>query len=501
MAGVLVMVGSLPLWWVASSSDLRRVTPRRARLAGVLASATLVAGALGAAIGSWIGSWIVVPLAVAVVAVWVALAWRARPTHGRRRGLPPGSLSWRFDRAVVDDQHLTRLAARHGRVFRMSMTLPHLGLRPMVCIVDNALGLEVLRRHEHSLAVSPQAMSRFVPGGVLREMQGAAHYDLARSMRAALSDDVVAAAARQSAISTGDALAREWSSGAVTTIDPRMLAERVMDDGLHVAVFGLAPGCPTLGRLHDLERALDGGSLSVLSRRHTAESALAAIADAVVAAARGGEATAPSMLHRVLPDLDRLDAPGRACVLGNLTHMAVNGRVDTAGLAVWCLRYLAQHPSWWSAIAESPGHETGSVAQAVVLETLRLDQSEFVLRRTTAPIDVDGHRVPAGWMLRLCVREAHRSTSGFVDADHFDPGRFLSGPAPTAPAFAPFGLFRHTCIGAALTRSVVAAMLSTLACTAELCGAEEVDGRRHGRFHWEPDPAFRLSLGPRPTVR
>lgn len=496
-AGVLIMVGSLPLWWVASSSDLRRVTPRRARLAGVLASATLVAGALGAATGSWI----VMPSAAAVVAVWVALAWRARPTHGRRRGLPPGSWSWRFDRPVVDDQHLRRLAARHGRVFKTSMTLPHLGLRPMVCVVDNTLGLEVLRRHEHSLAVSPQAMSRFVPGGVLREMHGAAHQELARSMRAALTDDVVAAAARQAAISTGDALAREWSSGAVATIDPRMLAERAMDDGLHVAVFGLVPGCSTLGALHDLERTLDGGSLSVLSRRRTAESALAGIADLVVAAARDGEATAPSMLHRLLPDLDRLDEPGRACVLGNLTHMAVNGRVDTAGLAVWCLRYLAKHPSWWSAIAESPGHETGSVAQAVVLETLRLDQSEFVLRRTTAPIDVDGHRVPAGWMLRVCVRDAHRSTSGFVDADHFDPGRFLSGPSPTAPAFAPFGLFRHTCIGAALTRSVVASMLSTLTSVAELRGAEAIDGRRHGRFHWEPDPAFRLSLGPRSTFR
>ena len=45
-------------------------------------------------------------------------------------------------------------------------------------------------------------------------------------------------------------------------------------------------------------------------------------------------------------------------------------------------------------------------ASWVVSETIRLSQSEFVLRETQCPVTVEGYTIPAGWWLRVLVREA-----------------------------------------------------------------------------------------------
>ncbi|MBK6805586.1 MAG: cytochrome P450 [Betaproteobacteria bacterium] len=82
------------------------------------------------------------------------------------------------------------------------------------------------------------------------------------------------------------------------------------------------------------------------------------------------------------------------------------------------------------------------------METLRLEQSEFLYRRVAKPFEVDGYTVPAGWILRLCVNEAHRDPAVFEDPDRFDPG--LRDRAWSRNEYSPFGGHTHGCMGAHL---------------------------------------------------
>ena len=84
--------------------------------------------------------------------------------------------------------------------------------------------------------------------------------------------------------------------------------------------------------------------------------------------------------------------------------------------------------------AAAPGEL--SLAARIIAETLRLEQSEYIVRVARRPLSVGGFRIPAGWLLRLCVRESHRDPTAFTDPDRFDPDRF-PGPATRSALLRP----------------------------------------------------------------
>ena len=138
--------------------------------------------------------------------------------------------------------------------------------------------------------------------------------------------------------------------------------------------------------------------------------ALALLVDADAAVARA--AGARGELRADLPD--RVERPDRAL---RLDLPVRDRRIPTRSMPV-------------RAHGRSPGGPRQGPpvdpATAFVMETLRLEQSEFLYRRVVAPIDIDGRTIPAGWILRLCVNEAHRDPAVFPDPDRFDPRRFLA---------------------------------------------------------------------------
>jgi cytochrome P450 len=134
-------------------------------------------------------------------------------------------------------------------------------------------------------------------------------------------------------------------------------------------------------------------------------------------------------------------------------------------------------------------------ATAFVMETLRLEQSEYLYRRVSRPIDIDGHRVPAGWILRLCVNESHRDPTVFADPDRFEPQRFLSR-AYSRTEYSPFGGHTHGCMGAHvayfLGRLLVEELALGYAWTVVSDGPIE-RGSRH-RDHWRPSARRRIAM-------
>ncbi len=63
------------------------------------------------------------------------------------------------------------------------------------------------------------------------------------------------------------------------------------------------------------------------------------------------------------------------------------------------------------------------------------------MRTTRRPLVIGGYHIPAGWLVRICVRESHRDPASFAEADRFDPDRF-KGSGPDSDVYAPLGIGR-----------------------------------------------------------
>jgi cytochrome P450 len=146
------------------------------------------------------------------------------------------------------------------------------------------------------------------------------------------------------------------------------------------------------------------------------------------------------------------------------------------------------------------GHRQGGVDEGVqslstriVMETLRLEQSEQLYRVTTRQIQHGHFVIPKGWLVRLCVRESHQDPSVFERPDVFDPDRFLHHTF-TRREYSVFGgTLRHACLGEGLTTMVGRIFVE------EVCGMSwetTADGEyEYGPWrHWRPSSAWRVRL-------
>jgi cytochrome P450 len=186
-------------------------------------------------------------------------------------------------------------------------------------------------------------------------------------------------------------------------------------------------------------------------------------------------------------------------VVGNVAYLVrVAGR-DVADLLRWLLKLLADDPVWLRRLRDEisrPLQVAGPapLATRVVLEALRLCQSELVGRVAKREVELDGFVVRPGWVVRICVSESHRDPRAFPSPRAFDPDRFLSGRPPVTE-FMPFGAYRHSCLGEHLTVTVAGAFVSALAARYDLAVVR--DGPvEMGRFHWRPNRRFRVRLTP-----
>jgi cytochrome P450 len=89
----------------------------------------------------------------------------------------------------------------------------------------------------------------------------------------------------------------------------------------------------------------------------------------------------------------------------------------------------------------------GPRADAIVRETLRLHPpASGPLRKLLAPMEVDGHELPAGGTVIAPTSLVQRDPRGFRDPDRFEPERWLADITPSWPFF-PFGGGARRCVG------------------------------------------------------
>jgi cytochrome P450 len=289
--------------------------------------------------------------------------------------------------------------------------------------------------------------------------------------------------------------------------------------------LGLEPARPEVGRIGrqvpKLELGRGGGPLW---RRQVRE-ALDTTADVLRNATESeGPAPGSALAHLLAAEPALFDDPTLTKNLILILRLAYG---DLTGLFDWLFKMLSDHPDRLAqlreegpaaantvpasagatdAVSASPvaGTAAGGVnghpptlAERIVMETVRLEQSEFLYRKVIRPVRLDDVVLPAGWLLRVCIQESHRSADVFEEPDRFDPDRFARRAFSRAE-YSPFGIDSHACMGARLAVSLGSVFVEELArfeWKVLRDGPIERDGNRH-RYHWRPNRRLRVLISP-----
>jgi cytochrome P450 len=480
--------------YACSTPQLVRAYPRQTAVRALYL--VLYAGAIVAC--SVLFPWLLVPFGIVAIAGALTGLWLQRPDAGRRERLPPGALTLIPVRQFTDEEFLTRQIERHGPVSKT--TLPTLN-SPTVCVHGLRRGSDVLREHGSRLAAVGIAFDPLIPARFLRNMEPGDHRYYKRVFEKAFSDSVVGARRDDfGAAVRGGLEALAAASRSSKGADPRAYLQRTTVAAFAPLFLGVERGTQEFGRVAEIyeamgefvePRAVDSaqgrwyqeaaGELEQILRRSAGE---------ISATLSSGREPPPSFLAEIVRALP--DALEDRNVTLNLVFLLRTASADVASLLHWIMKTLGDHPEWGRLARESGA---GDVADRIVLETLRLHQSEFIQRRVLEPFEVDGFTVPGGWHLRVCVHESHRDPAIFPDPDAFDPDRF-AGRRFSRYEYSPFGRLEHRCIGVSTTISLAACFVTRL--SGGYDWAVVRDGPpEFNRYHWRPSRRFRVRLEPR----
>jgi cytochrome P450 len=128
-----------------------------------------------------------------------------------------------------------------------------------------------------------------------------------------------------------------------------------------------------------------------------------------------------------------------------LVALLVGGHDSSASALAWAFERLARHPAVHARLRDGDP----AYLEAVVKESLRVRPSLTIApRRLRAPVEIAGHRVPAGVQVAACIWLALRREDLWPDAAAFRPERWLDGPRPNPLSWIPFGGGVRRCTGA-----------------------------------------------------
>jgi cytochrome P450 len=492
LCAAVLVVCAIPVLRVAVKRPLRR----ELRAHPAIGAAAISLGIVVVTVCAWLARDSIVARRMLVTGAVLAaiLAWRqARPSSGGRRGWPPGSLGLATSLDAIDDPDFyARAAERYGPVFKMRQV--H---RPVVCVTDLSIARDLLTRDDGSLGQSEWSFNRLIPDGYLEYMEGAAHDRYRAILGTALSPDPVHAAMRPIA--------------EVSRAQLSAMARDTGRDGLHPEPF--LYDVPFVALLHavlgvsaDDEHmpALRAGfaAITVPFEVHLpTPPGIAAGYDGLVREVRElARSAAASPVPSALRSLVRQD-PALAddpTVIGNLVLMVKEGCIMVRGLLRWILRALASDASHVRALRAAGADELDGRCVSFVRETLRLHESRYLYRAARTDLVIGRFRVPRGWLVRLCIGEAHEHPDHFPEPQRFDPSRFHDTDPPVEQ-FCPFGAGAHSCLGADLTLAIAAGFVREAALGWDFRVVSDGPMWRINRHWglWRPSTSFRIALSPR----
>lgn len=485
-----------PLLRATASAPFRAAFPRLSRIFAVtLAGAAILALALAA-----LAPLLLRGAALAAAFVAAFLWWRSRPSYGTSRGLPPGSLALLPLEAWTDSLYYQKQAERFGPVFKVSHFF-----HPMVCVMGLDRALELLREHDDVSLRSPQhPFSSYLPCGILRGMPVDQHKHYRGVVQAGIRPEIFRASEPWIAAAIRESLLHIAAQPAGVFPEPYL--QKMIFRVFVRLILGLEPGSPAHKEFESLAQVIGAATLRPATLRWMpshrrvlrALTATHALLQQQRAEWKRAGAAPPCFFAEIARS--HPEAAADPALTGNLVFIAHASSVDLMGLAQWLLAMLIDHPEWIEPIraeAATTPHDENGIANRFIKETLRLEQSEHVYRRVLRDIHFQNLRIPKGWLLRIGVRESHRSPAVFPHPEAFQPDRFLD-PQPQKTAYSPFGFLRRACLGEQLTRFIARLFLYELLQGFDLHQSARASEEFRG-WHWTPGSAFRITLHPRPA--
>jgi cytochrome P450 len=423
------------------------------------------------------------------------LVWRLRHVRLMARAiahlclLPPGRLDPLDDNGPVTDQRfLLKKATTLGPIFKVIFSGGY-----MTCLVGHARALAFLRAHEEALDGTAIELRGLFPKGHIRAMSGEDHQKYRQLFVRALQATPLA--------SHEDAI-RRWIFDKLATLandyfgtvvpGPRLrTCLREISTGIMLRIlFGLTKDDPQYPALVQNYWRFGPDAPARKIGPEQAESfveirnQVQLLADAN---RRNLHDRLPSFL-KYMVECDKLDETA----LGNLIYAFEGSHFDLYSLWRWILKHLVSNPDWIKKVHNTPAPARTRLCEAIVLETLRLESSEYLNRAPNSDISHQHYFIPKATQLRICVWEGHKNPNVFPNPFRFDPERFV-GRNYSLEDYAPFGLDKRHCIASnfvvALSATFVEVLLEGFVITLASDGPP-----KFGSYHWEPNPEFSITV-------
>jgi cytochrome P450 len=145
-----------------------------------------------------------------------------------------------------------------------------------------------------------------------------------------------------------------------------------------------------------------------------------------------------------------------------LVTLLVAGHETTATSLSWAVERLVRNPRTLERLQGEVRGGDSEYLDAVIKETLRLRPViPIVVRKLTRPVEVAGHRLPAGVSAVPAIHLVHRRPDVYPDPHRFKPERFLDTPAGTY-TWIPFGGGPRRCLGASFAQFEMKIVLAAI---------------------------------------
>lgn len=406
----------------------------------------------------------------------------------RQRPLPPGNLILGLDELEAADRlSLIKISTEIGPIFKGRAWDAF-----WIYVVGLPLCREIIRQHEADMRPVTIDTTQLFAKGLLRQMEGDDHRKYRSQLGLALKSTDFTWAFDALAADTSKGLADLVAEFGVTPIPFEDLCRcfsSLVFNGLTRFVFGIDPqsehGIELQKAYHDL-----GGNGLVWTPGVRQKKALEKISD-ILRNNRPPEQS--DLCKNSLMGRMQTQGPIDENMLGNLIYMVEMGRYDTAAFLRWLCWFTAMNPDWADRIADKG--DGGQTAQAFVMEALRLEQSERLVRLVKRDFVAEGFLFPKGATVRFCIWESHKLSNAHEHPFAFDPGRFI-GDRPSPDRYSPFGADKHQCPFGAFSINFGAAFVRSMAQAYRVHFDGSASSVR-GLYHWEPAKSFSPILTPR----
>jgi cytochrome P450 family 138 len=424
------------------------------------------------------------------------LLWPVRHMHLMFRAirhlsrLPPGRLDPLDDSPDTDQLFFLKKAKVLGPVFKVIWEGSY-----TTCLVGHARAGEFLRAHEEALDGKAIDLRGFFPKGIIRKMSGEDRRKYRRLFVQALQATPLAFhedASQQLIFCKLAALENDYFGATVPGSQLRLCLREITTVIMLRVLFGLTPDDPQFPVFVQNYRKF-GPNAPVRAISPEQGEAFFEIRNQVQRLAgairRDPRDRLPSFLKFIV-ERDELDETA----LGNLIYMFEGSHFDLYSLWRWIVKHLVSNPDCIKRVQNIPAQARRHFCKAIVLETLRLEQSEYLHRVTTTDISYRHYFIPKNTVFRVCVWEGHKDPNVFPDPFRFDPERFISR-AYSLEEYAPFGMDKRHCIASDFVVTLSSMFVETLLERFVVRSASDAPPQL-GAYHWEPNPDFSIALSP-----